>query len=1284
MLYPTTPDDYAFASGALTFTLNALGDGNKVAAYASGSAVLYVNDIYGKIPFGTDGDYRFFQLIAYNTHFDDVLPRYVHVAIPRTLLPSDLALIVFPDRELDFYGRAATVPEGSPEGPDPVATPNDASEIQVGSDQFYYIFLGGIISAPESGQRRWLQPLSHGRIQNVNYPITRSETLIFQLAARVEILESMWELRPYQTVQEQELDAEGRPLYLAANGDKVTTPTDADGSDLQPSLVARQTFYIWGKHQGVATQGFMSALGVNGAGAALPGGGNSFVELLTSWDSYPKNPPTDGNPDELAVSATLVKSIYDDVLLLKTEGAKGSLEAIYDGDPSSIISIPDQLTQETFDTLMSSWFERRDGKIYPALPFDNTLSVAQETALQSVIDGQYVQTNDFERLFLDQMRRWFDRDSDGHIFVSSTVPDGSPSGFYSRSFLSALGSNPSSSSSSGGAEYFADLYDAPVSSGVLVWDFFTGELKTVPLSDLGGDSSSTPTPSNSVRIESLDASSVRLFVGETSVDLALAAHSHAQLAQIGRDVVTINNRLGNVETGLNNVLSWFEIKTDSNNKPYLLAKDNMPIVSNSYISALGVNASTNDGGGLTDIEFGSDGTTGNAISGLKWENGKVVISRTNIVPGSGGASSFSQLSDAPSSSGLLSWNPTGNQLTTTTVSFSASTADSVTLTIGSSSHSLLLHSAYTSLSTTISTLQAAVEAVQSMFQIVDDPSLGSYLLVKNSRGLVSNSFVSALGVNASTGEGGGGVSRFADLTDAPTSSGLLVWNVNSGLTTTTDVVSQSSFNALSGTVSSQGTALTTLQGTVAGHTTSISANATAIATNRQNISELAGRVEAIEKWFTLTGSTLHTAYALVSDSFISALGINDSMAAPGITDFADLADIPQQPGYLYWNGTHLESKVIPTSSGVDATLTVNGQIATLTVGSTSATLSQSNHTHSQYVTYSELPEDFVELINSLEVYLNKVDSIPSWVTDSADSHIAGVKVNSAAAADKASKLSNTTQIGAPVQPVYFSKDGVPVACNVPAEGTWWNTASGNLVITNNAGVISPVRGIALTGTVNATSFSLLQYDTSGSITLNNSFLPSSEGTYSLGSETLRWARLHVNEIQMRSNSTTFPLVLSYDAANYALRVRGNLYADGWISALGAQVGTVDTLTVKNIDFNYDKTNIVQLQTAELDGNYALHYYTEPNSCVVIGDQDLDKHDSSDFEDFKLIVDGVIKATAINLDDGQIWAEKVNSTQAIRIGNMEVSVETFGTSVYLVARSTDGQTKKRVLMSTFTE
>ena len=121
-----TTNDYWISPNALHIERNAMSNPDYIqASCVSGAQILvYIKDI---ISYDAGHNYRRWSLQASPTVFNTHTEKYVYVAIPRDSVTST-AMVVFPSELLDIYGK------------------NEKQE-QIGSENYYYIFLQGILTS---------------------------------------------------------------------------------------------------------------------------------------------------------------------------------------------------------------------------------------------------------------------------------------------------------------------------------------------------------------------------------------------------------------------------------------------------------------------------------------------------------------------------------------------------------------------------------------------------------------------------------------------------------------------------------------------------------------------------------------------------------------------------------------------------------------------------------------------------------------------------------------------------------------------------------------------------------------------------------------------------------------------------------------------------------------------------------------------------------------------------------------------------------------------------------
>lgn len=158
------PRDYWIAPNAIYITRNALGDSDRIQGnVAAGAAILcYMKGVEG-LEYDNGHNYKSWPLSLSPTYFNTTTPKYIYAAIPKTAQVGTQAIIVFPSQKLDVYGMAE--PTVGPE------TEEETPGEQIGSTDYYYIWLQGILSASvdELGatqEREWLQEIQTGLLSS--------------------------------------------------------------------------------------------------------------------------------------------------------------------------------------------------------------------------------------------------------------------------------------------------------------------------------------------------------------------------------------------------------------------------------------------------------------------------------------------------------------------------------------------------------------------------------------------------------------------------------------------------------------------------------------------------------------------------------------------------------------------------------------------------------------------------------------------------------------------------------------------------------------------------------------------------------------------------------------------------------------------------------------------------------------------------------------------------------------------------------------------------------------
>lgn len=157
--YIAQPKDYWIAPNALTITRNALGEANRIQGSVASGAVIacYIEGITeGEgLGYGVDRNPKRWPLSLSPTFFNNDEVKYVYVAIPRSATIGSQAVVVFPSEKLDIYGRAERIDSGG-----------NKSVVQVGSNDYYYIWTQGLLGAPFDTplRREWVSEIDFGKL----------------------------------------------------------------------------------------------------------------------------------------------------------------------------------------------------------------------------------------------------------------------------------------------------------------------------------------------------------------------------------------------------------------------------------------------------------------------------------------------------------------------------------------------------------------------------------------------------------------------------------------------------------------------------------------------------------------------------------------------------------------------------------------------------------------------------------------------------------------------------------------------------------------------------------------------------------------------------------------------------------------------------------------------------------------------------------------------------------------------------------------------------------------
>lgn len=208
-----TAANYWIASGALNIQLNALGEPNRIqASVASGAEIMvYIRGVKAADPsdpatekngdgleYDVAHNYRHWPLRISPTYFNSNTEKYLYVAIPRKASVGTEAMVVFPSEKLDIYGYNLIETEHQEvDGDGNVITVTEVEQgTQVGSDDYWYIWLQGIISDSGNGDtlRTWQQPCETGYLNSDEaYSTTETEWYKWDpISQTVTFLKEIW------------------------------------------------------------------------------------------------------------------------------------------------------------------------------------------------------------------------------------------------------------------------------------------------------------------------------------------------------------------------------------------------------------------------------------------------------------------------------------------------------------------------------------------------------------------------------------------------------------------------------------------------------------------------------------------------------------------------------------------------------------------------------------------------------------------------------------------------------------------------------------------------------------------------------------------------------------------------------------------------------------------------------------------------------------------------------------------------------------------------------------
>ena len=349
--------NYWMSPQALNITLNARNEANRIAAGVASGARFFchfkdIGDPQAEALFGYDVGHNFcsWPLIISPTYFytDEVI--YPHIAIPRIDRGNSQAMVVFPTKELDLWGyEVEEVPMQDEEGnyidddgnivddPEDAATayvrvklPGTETDADpVGSDEFYYIYLHGMLTEPfySGGMliRQWSPEIDTGRL---NTDETWGEAVTLEELAREmkKKVDVDWFKRLFtihgtnRTKPDEDNEDDDNQLYpgeiSTGDGEEEDdeewegddTPREVQPNDMEHEITDIEMMF------GAWTEQFLSALGKNDQGGS--GGGMLYgLDVIgNTLMLVPDGPSMSVQLPESGVSQSEVNTLIENYL----------------------------------------------------------------------------------------------------------------------------------------------------------------------------------------------------------------------------------------------------------------------------------------------------------------------------------------------------------------------------------------------------------------------------------------------------------------------------------------------------------------------------------------------------------------------------------------------------------------------------------------------------------------------------------------------------------------------------------------------------------------------------------------------------------------------------------------------------------------------------------------------------------------------------------------------------------------------------------------------------------
>lgn len=251
-----TTSSYWIASNALYISLNANSDPSYIVGNAAAGAqiLVYMKGVDG-LEYDAGHNYNRWPLSLSPTYFATESEKYVYAAIPKPNNTSVQAVVVFPSEHLDIYGK-------------------NESGSQIGSTEYYYIWLRGIISATNAGhtkEREWQQRIDTGTLASDEAFAVGGENTWWKYSTVDDTVTFLKEIvmdtkSVFQNLKAKFLVLNGHRLNDIATKD--TTITYIDSEDLVATPSYGEQYYLSRVHDDEAKGeiGFAKGLWVKAKG----------------------------------------------------------------------------------------------------------------------------------------------------------------------------------------------------------------------------------------------------------------------------------------------------------------------------------------------------------------------------------------------------------------------------------------------------------------------------------------------------------------------------------------------------------------------------------------------------------------------------------------------------------------------------------------------------------------------------------------------------------------------------------------------------------------------------------------------------------------------------------------------------------------------------------------------------------------------------------------------------------------------------------------------------------